>query len=120
MPKAKRAPAASTPGRTDRVFLASLSVLLALATGWLIYAESSPEHAGYQRSFREAVRQQSGDAAAATTPTGIQQVWIPQAGDANRCVTCHLAVTCRRDPPLTPRGAVRVHAVPWRSGMGGG
>ena len=95
MPKVKRASAASTPGQADRAFLASLAVLLALATGWLIYAESSPEYAGYQRSFREAVRQRLGETAAATAPTGIQQIWIPQAADANRCVTCHLAATWR-------------------------
>ena len=34
MPKAKRAPAASTPGQTDRVFLASLAVLLVVTTLW--------------------------------------------------------------------------------------
>ena len=95
MPKAKRAPEASTPGQMDSVFLACLAVLLALATGWLIYGESSPDYVGYQRSFREAVRQRSGDAAAVAVQTGIQQVWIPQAGDANRCVTCHQATTWR-------------------------
>jgi cytochrome c2 len=79
----------------DRMFLACLAVLLALATGWLIVGESSPEYAGYQRSFREAVRQRSGEATAATVPAGIQQIWIPQAGDANRCVTCHQATTWR-------------------------
>ena len=46
MPKAKRAPAASMPGQTDRVFLASLAVLLALATGWLIYARIVPRVRG--------------------------------------------------------------------------
>lgn len=117
MPKAKRAPAASMPGRTDRVFLASWAVLLALATGWLIYGESSPAYAGYQRAFREAVRQQLGDAAAATVPTGIQQIWIPQAGDANRCVTCHQAIAwhgfeAAPEPLRThPAGILRSHQV---------
>jgi cbb3-type cytochrome oxidase cytochrome c subunit len=117
MAKAKRAPTASMPGQMDHAFLACLAVLLALATGWLIYGEWSPEYAGYQRSFREAVRQRSGDAAAATVPTGIQQVWIPQAGDANRCVTCHLATTWRgfeaaAEPLRThPASILRSHPV---------
>jgi hypothetical protein len=95
MPKARRAPDASIPGKSDRVSVACLAVLLALATGWLIYGDSSPEYVWHQRAFRDAVRQRSGEAAAATVPTGIQQIWIPQAGDANRCVTCHQATTWR-------------------------
>jgi cbb3-type cytochrome oxidase cytochrome c subunit len=115
MAKAKRAPEASTPGRNDRVLLACLAVLLALATGWLIVGDSSPDYVGYQRSFREAVRLRSGDAAAATVPTGIQQIWLPQAGDANRCVTCHQATTWRgfegaAEPLRThPAGILRSH-----------
>jgi cytochrome c2 len=115
MAKAKRAPEASMPGRNDRVLLACLAVLLALATGWLIYGESSPEYLRHQRSFREAVRQRPGDAAAATVPAGIQQIWLPQAGDANRCVTCHQAMTWRgfeaAEEPLRthPAGILRSH-----------
>ena len=95
MPKARRPPEASIPGKSDRVWVACLAVLLALATGWLIYGDSSPEYAGHQRAFRDAVRQRSGEAATATVPTGILQIWIPQAGDANRCVTCHQATSWR-------------------------
>jgi cytochrome c551/c552 len=95
MPKARRPPEASIPGKPDRVWVACLAVLLALATGWLIYGDSSPEYAGHQRAFRDAVRLRSGEAATATVPTGILQIWIPQAGDANRCVTCHQATSWR-------------------------
>ena len=134
MPKARRAPEASIPGKSDRVWVACLAVLLALATGWLIYGDSSPEYAGHQRAFRDAVRQRSGEAATATVPTGILQIWIPQAGDANRCVTCHQATTwrgfeaaagtashaSRRHPAIASPGPIRVHALPRRPGMGGG
>jgi mono/diheme cytochrome c family protein len=61
----------------------------------LIYEEWTPEYVRYQRAFCDAVRQRSGDAAEASVPAGIQQIWIPQTGDANRCVTCHLAATWR-------------------------
>jgi cytochrome c2 len=93
--KVKPAPAPSRPGRADRAVLAVLAVLLAAATGWLIYGETTPEYRRHQRQFRDAVRQRFGDAAARSVPSGIQQVWIPETGDANRCVSCHLATTWR-------------------------
>jgi cytochrome c551/c552 len=105
------------PGQTDRAVLACLAALLGLATGWLIYGESAPEYAGYQRSFRLAVRQRFGAAAAAKVPTGIQQIWIPRAADANRCVTCHQATTwygfeAAAEPLRThPAGILRSHPV---------
>jgi hypothetical protein len=95
MPKARAARGPSLPGRHDPAILAALLLLLALATGWLIHRESNPEYATYQRQFREAVRQRRGDEAARSVPSGIQQAWIAQTGEANRCVTCHLAAGWR-------------------------
>ena len=95
MAKVKRAPEASSPGRARPVVLACLAVLLAAATGWLIFGESSPEYRGHQRRSARPSGSGSGDAAVATVPPGIQQIWIPQTATANRCVTCHLATTWR-------------------------
>jgi cytochrome c2 len=95
MAKVKPAPGSPPPGRTDHAVLAVLAVLLAIVTGWLIYAEATPEYRRHQQQFREAVRQRFGDSAARSVPSGIQQVWIPQIAGANRCVTCHLAATWR-------------------------
>jgi hypothetical protein len=95
MPKARRAPDASIPGRADPAVAAVLAALLALATGWLVYSGWTPEYLRYQHAFREAVRLRSGERATESIPVGIQQIWISQTGDANRCVTCHLAVTWR-------------------------
>jgi hypothetical protein len=117
MPKAKPAPEASMPGRWDRTFLACLAVLLALVTGWLIYAEWTPEYARHQRGFRDAVRRKFGDAAASSIPEGIRQIWNPRTGEANRCVTCHVATSWRgfetADEPLRthPADIVRIHPV---------
>jgi hypothetical protein len=95
MAKVKPAPESREPGRADGVVLAALCVLLAAATGWLIYGEWSPEYLRHQRQFREVVRQRSGASAAEAVPSGIGQVWLPQTGDANRCVSCHVATTWR-------------------------
>jgi hypothetical protein len=95
MAQVKRAPEPSEPGRHDTVVLALLALLLAAASGWLIYIEWRPEYRAHQERFKAEVRQRFGADAARSVPIGIQQVWIPQRGDANRCVTCHLATSWR-------------------------
>jgi cbb3-type cytochrome oxidase cytochrome c subunit len=93
MAKVKPAPAPSQPGRLDRAVAAILAVLLAGATGWLVYGEMSPEYLRHQRRFREAVRQRLGEGAARSVPAGLEQVWLGETGGANRCVSCHVATT---------------------------
>ena len=105
------------PGRHDRVLLAVLAVALVAATSYLVYREAAPEWRNHQRQFRGMVRQRLGDAAAAAVPVGIQQIWIPGAGRADRCTTCHLATAWRGfergDEPLRthPAGILRAHPV---------
>ena len=117
MAKVKPAPTPSQPGRMDPVVLAILAILLAAATGWVIYADWSPEYEHHQRAFREAVRQKFGESAARTVPSGIQQVWIAQTGGANRCVSCHVATSWRgfegANQPLRthPQAILRTHPV---------
>jgi cbb3-type cytochrome oxidase cytochrome c subunit len=117
MTKARRAPARSQPGRTDRTVAALLALLLAAATGCLVYREVSPEYVRRQRRFRDAVRQRFGEAAARSTPAGIEQIWVPGTGGANRCVTCHVATSWQgfeaADLPLRThrREVLRAHPV---------
>ncbi len=105
------------PGRSDPAWAAILAVLLAVATGWLIFGEWSPEYARHQRAFREAVQRRFGDNAARSVPAGVQQIWIPQAASANRCVSCHVATTWRgfetaAQPLRThPQAILRSHPV---------
>jgi hypothetical protein len=117
MAKVKPAPKSDQPGRADGVVLAILALLLTVATGWLIHVDASPEYIEHQRDFREAVRARFGDEAARSVPSGILQIWVPPTGDANRCVTCHLATTWRgfdaaAEPLRTHRADIlRAHPV---------
>jgi cytochrome c2 len=95
MARVKRAPGPSEPGRRDSAFLAVCALLLAAATAWLIHLEWRQEYRIHQERFRAQVQQRFGAEAARAVPAGIQQIWIPQRGEANRCVTCHLAVNWR-------------------------
>jgi cytochrome c551/c552 len=107
----------SQPGRADGLVFAVLALLLAAATAWLIYREWSPEYRRHQEEFRVQVRQRFGADAARSVPSGIQQIWIPQIGAANRCVSCHLATTWRGfesapEPLRThPADILRAHPV---------
>jgi len=92
MAKTKLAPEPELRGR-GTVVVAILAALLVAATAWLVAIEWSPEYRTYQRQFREAVIRQSGERAAGAAPNGIQQIWLPETGEANRCVTCHVATT---------------------------
>lgn len=105
------------PGRGDRTALAVLALLLVAVTIALVVIEARPEWRTYQRAFRGAVEQRLGAAAAASVPSGIQQVSIPGAARADRCQTCHLAVAWRGfergDEPLRthPAGILKTHPV---------
>ena len=117
MGKVKPAAEPRQPGRGDGIVLAILALLLTVATGWLLYRDWSTPHVLHQRQFRLAVEQRFGADAARAVPSGIVQIWIPQTGDANRCVSCHVAATWRgfdaADEPLRTHRTdiLRVHPV---------
>jgi cbb3-type cytochrome oxidase cytochrome c subunit len=77
--------------RLDRPVLAVIGVLLVVST--LLFARNDREHEWryYQWQFRQTVAQKFGAEKAKTVPSGMQQVWVPALGHADRCVTCHQA-----------------------------
>jgi cytochrome c551/c552 len=77
--------------RRDRPVLAVIGLLLVVSTG--LFARNDREHEWryYQWEFRRQVSEKFGAEKAKTVPSGLQQVWVPALGRADRCVTCHQA-----------------------------
>ena len=80
-------------GKRDRPILAVIGVLLVIAA--VLFTRNDREHEWryYQFAFKQLVGEKLGADKARTTPGGLQQIWIPSLGRADRCVTCHQAVT---------------------------
>jgi cytochrome c2 len=77
--------------RADRPLLAVVGVILVAATVLFFVRDRSHEWRWYQYEFKRQVAEKLGDEKARTVPTGLQQIWIPSRGVADRCVTCHQA-----------------------------
>ena len=77
--------------RLDRPVLAVIGVLLVIST--VLFARNDREHEWrwYQAEFRRMVSEKFGTDKARTVSRGMQQVWVPALGHADRCITCHQA-----------------------------
>jgi cytochrome c2 len=115
------------PGR-DRPVLALVGVVLVLSTALFAWGDRSHEWRYYQWEFRNQVREKFGEEKARTVPSGIQQVWVPGLGRADRCVSCHQAVSWKgfetaeepwRTHPLEPLKAHPVETFGCTSCHGG-
>jgi len=79
--------------RRDRPVLALVGVLLVVSTALFAWGDRAHEWRYYQWEFENQVREKFGEEKAKTVPSGIQQVWVPGLGRADRCVSCHQAVS---------------------------
>jgi cbb3-type cytochrome oxidase cytochrome c subunit len=79
--------------RRDRPVLAVIGVLLVVST--VLFARNDREHEWryYQHEFRQLVTEKLGAEKASSVPAGLQQIWVASLGRADRCVTCHQAVS---------------------------
>ena len=77
--------------RRDRPVLAIVGVLLVASTVLFTINDREHEWRYYQYAFRQLAAEKFGDEKARTIPTGLQQVWVPALGRADRCITCHQA-----------------------------
>lgn len=75
--------------RLDRPVLAIVGMLLVLSTVLFTMSERDHEWRYYQHAFREVVAEKYGEQKADAVPAGLQQIWVPSLGRADRCVTCH-------------------------------
>jgi cytochrome c2 len=103
--------------RVDRPILAVVGVLLILSTGLFFQSDRAHDWRYYQMKFRQQVGEKFGAAKVDTVPAGIQQIWLPGLQRADRCVTCHQAVSWKgfegaahpyRTHPIDP---IRTHPI---------
>ena len=78
--------------RLDRPVLALVG--FALVVGAVLFTINDREHEWryYQYEFKRIVGEKLGADRVRTVPSGLQQIWVPSLGHADRCVTCHQAV----------------------------
>ena len=79
--------------RMDRPVLAAVGVLLVVSTALFMWKQRDHDWRYYQWQFRNHVVEKLGADTAATVPHGVAQVYVPGLRRADRCVTCHQAVT---------------------------
>ena len=79
--------------RLDRPVLALIGLVLVVSTVLFAWADRAHEWRYYQYQFRRQVTDKLGKEKARELPAGVQQVWLPELRRADRCVTCHLAVS---------------------------
>jgi len=83
--------------RRDRPVLAIIGVLLVVSTVLFVRSDRMRDFWYYQYTFKQMVAEKLGEEKARTVPTGLQQIWVPALRRADRCVTCHQAVSSSRD-----------------------
>jgi cytochrome c551/c552 len=79
--------------RRDGPVLALVGVLLVISTVLFARADRVHDWRYYQYQFRRLASEKFGEEKAAVVPAGIQQVWVPALGNADRCITCHQATS---------------------------
>ncbi len=85
----KRTPAPF--GKRDRAILAVIGVALIVSTILFVRSDRAHDWRYYQYAFERRVAEKFGRDKAATVPSGLQQIWVPELQHADRCVTCHQA-----------------------------
>ena len=73
------------------LFLGCSAALLAflLLASW---RQANPDWKPYQLRYYRLLAEKTGKPEVARTPLGIKQIYLPELGRTDRCVTCHLGV----------------------------
>ncbi|OFW07092.1 MAG: hypothetical protein A3H96_13830 [Acidobacteria bacterium RIFCSPLOWO2_02_FULL_67_36] len=78
--------------RLDRPVLAVVGLLLVASTVIFTLEDREHEWRYYQYAFTNEVTQKFGPDKAKAVKAGLQQIWVPSLGRADRCISCHQAV----------------------------
>ena len=79
--------------RRDRPVMAVIGILLVVSTVLFMRSDRMRDYRYYQAAFRELVREKLGEERARSVPSGLQQIYVPSLRRADRCITCHQAVS---------------------------
>lgn len=79
--------------KIDRPVLAIIGALLVVSTVLFAWSDRKHDWRYYQKDFKRQVTEKLGGEKAATIPSGVQQLWIADLRRADRCITCHQAIT---------------------------
>ena len=103
--------------RQDRPILALVGVLLVVSTILFVESDRRRDFRYYQAQFRQQVAEKFGADRAASVPSGLSQIYVPDLRRADRCVTCHQAVVWKgfegaEEPYRThPPGPLKNHPI---------
>ena len=79
--------------RVDRLMLAIAGVVLVIGTGLFMWSDRAHDWRFYQSEFRQLVAEKFGDDKAGELPEGVRQIWASDLSRADRCITCHQAIS---------------------------
>ncbi len=74
----------------DSWIIYGLAIIGAFLLGIAIYKELNPEYIKYQREFKSLIEKKFGKEVASKITFGVKQIWIPELGKVERCITCHM------------------------------
>lgn len=77
----------------DRPVMALVGVVLVIGTALFMWSDRAHDWRYYQMEFTRMVAEQFGEEKAADVPTGLQQIWVADLERADRCTTCHQAIS---------------------------
>lgn len=79
--------------KIDRPVLAIIGLALLLSSALFFASDRAHDWRYYQNDFRAQVAQKFGADTANKVPAGVTQIWVPGLRRADRCQTCHQAVS---------------------------
>jgi cytochrome c2 len=101
----------------DSILLYIFGIALLAVIGFIYWDYYQPEWKLYQSEFKTLVAEKFGDEKASKVPEGLQQVWIKELGQVDRCTTCHQGIQWKglenADHPFRshPQEILKIHPV---------